>query len=186
MPTPAPAIRARLALVALFALAMAGTRMSHFGSAALLPDASLAVFFLGGALLRRWSYCAGLFLLAFGLDFFYAAGALERAWCLSPSYWGLVPTYAALWLAGRALAARGDAYPLAPSLAWSVGGVSVAFLISNLTWYWAAGPVGGLGFGAFWLAVARYYPPYLGSALVYLLPAWGGYRLARMRVPQTN
>ena len=182
----APALRARLALVALFALAMAGTRMSHFGSTALLPDASLAVFFLGGALLRRWGYFAGLFLLAFAVDLAYAPGALERAWCLSPSYWGLVPAYGALWLAGRALAARGDAYPLAPSLAWSVGGVSVAFLISNLTWYWAAGPVGGLGFGAFWLAVARYYPPYLGSALVYLLPAWGGYRLARMRVPQTN
>ena len=183
---PAHALRARFSLVVLFALAMAGTRMSHFGSAALLPDASLAVFFMGGALLRRWGYFVGLFLLAFAIDFFLAPGALERAWCLSPSYWGLVPSYGALWLAGRMLAARGDAYPLVPSLAWAIGGVSGAFLVSNLTWYWAGDPAGVAGFGAFWLAVARYYPPYLGSALVYLLPAWAGYRLARLRAPQTN
>lgn len=178
--------RSRLALAALLALAMAGTRMSHFGSATLLPDASLAVFFLGGALLGNWTYFAGLFLLAFGVDLAAARSAAEAGWCLTPAYWGLVPTYAVLWLGGRALAARRDGYPVAQSLVVVLAALSAAFVISNLTWYLSSGTVDGLGFGAFWLAVARYYPPYVGSALVYLLPLWGAYRLVRLRTLQPD
>ena len=178
--------RPRAILLALLALAMAGTRMSHFGSGTLLPDASLAVFFLGGTLLRRWSYFAGLFLLAFVIDLAVAPGAQETAWCLSPAYWGLLPAYGALWLAGRALAARAGSYPLADSLMLALAGIGAAFLISNLTWYLASGSIDGLGFGAFWLAVARYFPPYAGSALLYLLPAWAAYRIARLRALQAN
>ena len=160
--------------------------MNHFGSATLLPDASLAVFFLGGTLLRRWASFAGLFLLAFMIDLAVAPGVQETAWCLSPAYWGLLPAYGALWLAGRALAERAAGDPLADSIMLALAGVSAAFLISNLTWYLASGPIDGLGFGAFWLAVARYYPPYVGSALLYLLPAWTAYRIARLRALQAN
>jgi hypothetical protein len=31
----------------------------------------------------------------------------------------------------------------------------------------------------FVLAVARYFPPYLGSAMLYLVPLWLGWKLTR-------
>lgn len=180
MPLPAPH---RYFLLPLLALAMIATRMSHFGAADLLPDASLAVFLLGGALLGGWHYFALLFAVAFGTDVLSAQTAEEIGWCLTPAYWGLLPTYAVLWLAGSWLG-RQDGPSFVRDAGTSVAAIALAFVISNATWFAFSNTLGGMSPIDYALAVAKYFPPYLGSAMLYLVPVWLGWRLAGMRSPQ--
>lgn len=174
----------RYSLLLVLALAMAATRVSHFGTSELLPDASLAVFLVGGMLLSGWQCFAILFAVAFGADVLSAQTAEEAGWCLTPAYWGLLPTYAVLWLAGRKLGKHG-----APSFlrdaGVSLGAIALAFVISNATWFAFSNTLGGMSAADFALAVAKYFPPYLGSALLYLAPLWLGWKLAYMRHAST-
>lgn len=176
----------RLWILAALAAVMAATRMSHFGTAALLPDASLAVFLLAGVMGLSFS-CFGLLMAAaFGIDVISAQTATEAGWCMTPAYFGLIPTYALLWGAGRWLARRHADFPAAISAAVALSAVAAAFVVSNAFWYALSGTLGGMGVSSFALAVAKYFPPYLGSAALYLLPAWLAYRLTHTRHAATH
>jgi hypothetical protein len=171
-------IKHRLLVVLVLALAMAFTRVSHFGSTSLLPDASLAVFLVGGlALQSLWAFSA-LMALAFGVDVFSAKTAVEAGWCLTPAYWGLLPTYGLLWLAGRWLGSTGRV-DLLTAGSVSLAAVCTAFVVSNAFWYALSNTVTDLSAMEYGSAVARYFLPYLGSAFLYLAPLWLGWRLTR-------
>lgn len=169
----------RYSLLALLALVMAATRVSHFGTSELLPDASLAVFLLGGLLLGGWQCFALLFAAAFGADVLSAQTAEEAGWCLTPAYWGLLPTYAVLWLAGGWLGKQ-NGPSFVRDAAVSVTAIALAFVISNATWFAFSNTLGGMNAADYTLAVAKYFPPYLGSAMLYLVPVWLGWKLARV------
>lgn len=166
----------RYSLLLVLALAMAATRVSHFGTSDLLPDASLAVFLLGGMLLGGWQCFAVLFAAAFGADVLSAQTAEEAGWCLTPAYWGLLPTYAVLWLSGRWLG-RQDGPSFVRDAGVSVMAIALAFIISNATWFAFSGMLADMGIAEFTSAVLKYFPPYLGSAMLYLVPAWIGWKL---------
>jgi hypothetical protein len=174
----------RLLILASLALLMAATRMSHFGTESLLPDASLAVFLLGGLWLGRANCFVLLFAIVFGVDYFSAQNAVEAGWCLTPAYWGLVPTYAVLWLAGMALRRESRRAAL-PAASMTLLAVSAAFVLSNLSWYVASGMVTDLSPAGYSLAVSKYFPPYLGSALLYLVPVWLGWKIAQLQQART-
>lgn len=163
--------RTRLYTAAALLLLMAVTRVGHFGSDVSLPDASLAVFLLGGLWLGTWVWFAAGIALAVVIDVSLAKTAAEAAWCLTPAYWGLLPTYATLWLAGRWLA-RQPARPLTHAAAIlgvvALTAVSLAFLISNLTFWAFSGMFGDMTATAYLASVARYYPSYLAGAGLYL------------------
>lgn len=169
----------RYSLLLLLALVMAATRVSHFGTSVLLPDASLAVFLLGGLLLGGWQCFALLCAVAFGADVLSAQTAEEAGWCLTPAYWGLLPTYAVLWLAGRWLGKQ-NGPSFVRDAAVSVTAIALAFAISNATWFVFSNTLGGMSAADYTLAVAKYFPPYLGSAMLYLVPVWLGWKLARL------
>ncbi len=164
----APKMRAfnrdSLTIMAALALLLAWTRFDHFGP---LPDASLAVFLLGGLWLGGMRAFILLFAVAFAVDLAAVGVESWRVYCLTPAYWGLLPTYAGLWLAGRWLTRQAE--PLAPTrLLWFAPLVfSVAFVLSNLFW-WALSPRFELTFIDFWPAVAQYWAPYVGSGLLHL------------------
>lgn len=169
----------RYSLLLVLALAIAATRTSHFGTSALLPDASLAVFLLGGMLLGGWQCFALLFAVAFGADVLSARTAEEAGWCLTPAYWGLLPTYAVMWLAGR-WTGRQHGPSFTRDAAVAVGAIALAFVISNATWFAFSNTLGGMPAADFAAAVVKYLPPYLGSAMLYLAPLWLGWKLARL------
>ncbi len=164
-----------LALVALMVL----TRFGHFGELSRLPDASWAVFFLGGLLLRDARAYAAFFGLAWVIDLgSFASGTPVD--CFSLAYLFLVPAYGALWLAGRRAAswlqaagapiAGGSRSPravVALSLAL-VAGVTAAFVVSN-TGFWAFGagfsPMGAAEYAS---RVAGYLPGYLLATSIYV------------------
>lgn len=160
----------------LFVLAL--TRVGHFGSVVSLPDASLAVFLLGGLWLGGMGYFATLMAAAFGIDVYLARTATEAGWCLTPAYWGLLPAYGVMWLAGRWLARR----PQLPVLRFTgvaLAAVGIAFLISNLTFWAFSGNFGDMSLPDYAAAVVKYFPPYLGSAALYLALGWAVHRYLR-------
>lgn len=175
-------IRNKLLLAGLLVGLMVATRTHHFASPFHLPDASLAVFMLGGIWLGRPAYMALLMAVALLIDVGTAWTAADSRWCLTPAYVGLIPAYATPWLAGRWLArSGGDPFGPGRYAAAGLAAVSLAFVISNAFWYALSGYFGGTGMFEYAGRVARYYPPYLGAALLYLAIAWALHALWRLQ-----
>src|SRR5256885_10809830 len=114
MSTPIPT---RFAVFAVLALSMAATRFSHAGSAWLPPDASWAVFFIGGFYLtRQWRWALAILLIeAVGVDCLAIRHYGISNYCVTLAYWFIVPAYSALWLGGAWL--RRHYQQAAPDLA---------------------------------------------------------------------
>lgn len=167
----------QIGIFAALALLMAATRFSHFGTAVTLADASLAVFFMAGfyfSLVNRVALLAFVLLLveAGAIDYYATAYQGVSDWCFSPAYWFLIPTYASLWLGGRWFATmqRNDWASLAKLAGVAWASTSIAFLISNASFYLVSGKFADMGAGEYAAAVAQYYPSYLGSCLMYVAP----------------
>jgi hypothetical protein len=162
-----------LAIACALAALMAATRFHHFGSALQLPDASLAVFFLGGLYLRRALAFGAYAGLAALVDYMAIAHVGVSDWCVTPAYAFLLPTYACLWWAGVWCAKherRGwRGYPrLAGALFCAT---APAFFISNASFYALSGYFSGLSLIEYSTRVAKYFPPYLASAAAYVAAA---------------
>ncbi len=161
------------ALVAL----MAVTRYNHFGSAVALPDASYAVFFLGGLFLGRACWALAIFALllveAALVDYYAINFAGISGWCMTSAYAFLVFAYGALWLTGRwyaprhTLSGRGVLALLAAAAA--AGGA--AFIIANISFYLLAGYFDSMGAAEYISRVAQYFPSYVAVTVFYIAVA---------------
>lgn len=148
------------------------TRSGHFATAISLPDATIALLFVGGMLLGRAGWLLVMIIAAFLVDA-YAIGIKGVSdYCMSPAYWGLIVTYAAVWGLGRWLAARGEAFKLLPYVATGFVASSVAFVLSNVFWYAFSGRFGEMSVVEFSTKIAHYGVPYVGYAMMYLGIAW--------------
>ena len=112
----------QIAIAAVLAFFMVLTRGSHVLTSVSLPDASLVLFLLGGMYLgagvkSRAAWFTGFFVLATVIDFGAAAVDPVQGFCLTNGYWGLIPSYAAMWLGGLWLANRKDAFEIKPAVA---------------------------------------------------------------------
>lgn len=148
------------------------TRMNHFGDHVYLPDATIAALFLGGLLITRSSWLALAIAAAFGMDFYALGFKGVSDYCMSLGYWGLIPTYAAVWGAGRWLAKREQPFAAIPYSTVALAAASVAFVLSNAFWYSFSDKVNTLTVVEFTQRVAQYYTPYVGFAMMYLGIAW--------------
>jgi integral membrane sensor domain MASE1 len=162
-----PSTLAALALL----LALAITRSGHFGSVVSLPDATTAVFFLLGLCVvsPRW-ILIGLGLAAV-VDAIVIAGGVSAV-CATPAYVFLIPTYGAMWLAGRWARNRSVASNLSARLRLTAAGVGlgtgVAFLLSNGSFYLLSGRFADLSMAAYSAGVVRYFPPYFAYTSLYV------------------
>ena len=152
------------------ALLMAATRFHHFGSATHLPDATLAVFLLGGFYLRRAGWFAGYLGEAALIDYLAIAFGGVSDWCVTPAYLFLIPTYACVWGAGVWYAGRSRAEwrSVGTLLGALAIGVSAAFLVSNGSFYLLSGYFTEMSWTEYAARMAKYYPPYLAGALLYM------------------
>jgi len=150
-------------------LLMAATRFDHFGSLTTLPDASLAIFFFGGLYLRNSPWF--ILLLAEGalIDFIAVQYGGVSNYCISPAYVFLIPTYGVLWVSGyfcnryNVFSARG----IITCGGILIAATSVAFLISNSSFYVYSGRFTDLTWLEYARKVVQYYPAYLLSTLIY-------------------
>ena len=135
-----------LLIAAVIAFFMLLTRGSHVLTQVSLPDASLALFLLGGLLLKRAGCFAAFFGLATVIDFGAAALDPAQGFCLTNGYWGLIPSYGAMWLGGLWLSQQNDAFQTVKYAAVSMLTTFVAFVISTQTYYLFSGrfPANGL------------------------------------------
>lgn len=164
-----------LALLTIMAL----TRGSHVGDSSMLPDATLAVLLLGGMLLQRGAWFGLMMVVAVAVDAYAVGIAGISSYCLSPAYWALLPTYAVMWLGGRWLATRRDAFAPLPYAAVAALTASIAFVVSTHSFYVFSGkfPEAPL-----WQVLQHgweYYPAYVGYTLMYLGLGWLVQRVSR-------
>ena len=164
-------------IFAVLVILMAATRFHHIGSALHVPDASLAAFFVGGALLPLTGF-VGLMLAVVGVDALAMAmsgkgGAYGLGFCFTISYAALPFALGALWWMGRRIA-RLQTVSLRNAGLTLVGwwlAASVAFLLTNGGFYWFSGRYEDPHWAEYIARANQYYLPYVTRSLPYLLIA---------------
>lgn len=196
MPTASPTLSttSRAGILLILALVMLATRINHFGA---LADASWAVFFIAGFYLPAGSSATGrasmrgsfnlrdsmlwafllLMALAVLIDFCVVTSQGISFWshyCVSPAYWFLVPSYAALWIGGSLLRNRYAGLhvrELGLLLVSAVVATSLCYLISNGSFYWISANVPVRSFAGWLENLGDWYAPYLRTTLMYVVIA---------------
>ena len=161
-----------LAIAAALAFFMLLTRGSHVLTHVALPDASLALLLIGGLYLRKAAWLVGFVMLATAIDFSAAAIDSLQAYCLTIGYWGMLPTYGAMWLAGVWLGKQSNGLD---SLKFSLAAVVstlVAFVISTQTYYLFSGRFPNHGLVETMQYGWNYLPSYLAYTAMYLVGFW--------------
>jgi hypothetical protein len=155
-------------------LAMAVTRFNHFGSSVALPDASLAVFFLGGLYLAkfpgaRW-VLAALLAEAAVVDYYAITIHGTSDWCVTPAYGFLALAYGTTWLAGKWFAPRHTLTGSSLLGVFVVAAVAsmLAFVISNVSFFLFSGRYAEMSAVEYASRVVPYLNSYVAVALLYV------------------
>lgn len=148
------------------------TRGSHIATLYALPDASLAIFLIGGIYLRNIRFFIALFLLGLFIDFGAAALDAKLGFCLTKGYWGLIPSYACLWVSGYFLSQRKFLQKLSIFIPLVSIAVMLAFLISTQTYYLFSGRFGSPSILESILHGWDYLPQYFLSSFTYISIFW--------------
>ncbi|MGH8183629.1 MAG: hypothetical protein ACREPH_08225 [Rhodanobacteraceae bacterium] len=160
-----------LIVTGLLAVLMLLTRTGHFGDALHLPDASMAVFFLGGAYVRRHRALAALLILAVAIDYVAVSYAGVSNFCVTAAYVFLPLAYAVLWYGASACVRLvGNAHPLPACLGLVMGVVvfaSLSFLISNGSFYWLGGRVAHTSLAGWAANTWQWGPRFVATTLAY-------------------
>lgn len=162
------------AALVLLMLSTRSNLISHFGTSLFLPDASYAVFFLGGLLLGRvrgaLAILAVLILESALVDFYAINFHGISAYCVTSAYGFMVFAYAALWFVGRWFAPR---YELTGKGILGLTGATVAagsaaFVIANVSFYLLAGYFDSMSVVEYVSRVSQYYGSYVAVMAMYV------------------
>lgn len=169
---PLSASYMQIIIAAAIAFFMLLTRGSHVLTSVSLPDASLALLLIGGLYLRKAAWFTLFVVLATAIDFGAAAIDSIQAFCLTDGYWGMLPTYAAMWLAGVWLSNQADSTEIAKYAAASIVSTFAAFVISTQTYYIFSGRFPDAGVVESMQHGWEYLPSYMGFTAMYLVAFW--------------
>jgi hypothetical protein len=160
-----------LGMSAILAVVMIATRFKHFGDTLHLPDASMALFFLGGLFLRRHVAFIAFVALAVLLDWVSISYAGVSDFCITVAYSFLPLAYAVLWYGGRFYSARLTAgrAPIAFGIAALCAVLS--FAISNGSFYWFGGRYAEPNFVQYVARLWQWGPLFVRSTLAYVAVA---------------
>lgn len=166
---------AMLAIGSLLLVLMVMTRGNHFMSSVNLPSASIAVFFLAGLYLSRISAFWFFYITSIVIDLSVSYSKGDFGSCITNTYPLLAFSYGAVFYAGRLLSvsvATGLSTTLAlKTLLVLFIGTSVAFVISNGSYYWFSGNYVEPNWQEYTARFAKYYPSYILRPLYYVVPA---------------
>ena len=163
----------RAIILSLLVLLMAGTRLNHFAP---IPDASWAVFFIGGFYLRTWTRWAFPLLmgLAVVVDWTVISNQGMSFWqhyCVSAAYWMLIPAYFAMWTGGMLLRRyyrSASLKSLGMLAATVIGSVALCHLIAQGSFYWISASVAEPTFAGWAKNYSDWLLPYMQSAAMYI------------------
>lgn len=166
----------RAIVLSLLALLMAATRSHVFTHFTPVPDASWAVFLIGGFYLRAWARWAFPALMALavaidwmvirsqGMDFF-------SHYCVSPGYWMLVPAHAAMWAGGHWMRNRyngADLPALARLAVVLVLATATCHLFAQGGFYWMSPAVAEPTLAGWAVNYGHWFAPYLGFTAMFV------------------
>jgi hypothetical protein len=159
----------------LLAFLMLTTRGNHFSTFNDLPSASYTVFFLAGMYLRSiksfWFFY--LFSITIDLSSSYLRGSFGD--CLTASYPALAFSYATMFAVGFYVKANWDNQPVVVNLAKISLGLfvasSIAFFISNGSYYALSGKFPELSWAEYATRVDKYYLKSISNPVFYVLSA---------------
>lgn len=170
------------------AVAMVATRYHHLGSLLHLPDASMAVFFLGGLYLRRHLAFLLMLALAVAVDWASVGLAGNSDFCITAAYSLLPLAYAALWYAGRTFASYLTATPVALAGAFGVAALAatVSFAISNGAFYWLGGRYSHPHAAEYLARLWQWGPLFVRTTLAYVAVGLAAYAVLARRRPTSR
>ena len=154
------------------AIVMFLTRGSHITTLYALPDASLALFLIGGIYLKQVRFFIALFLVGLFIDFGAAALDPKLGFCLTKGYWGLIPTYAVLWFCGCYLDQRERLQKLSIFIPIVSIAIVLAFIISTQTYYLFSERFGNPNLLKSIFHGWEYFPQYFMASFCYIGLFW--------------
>lgn len=159
-------------IAAAIAFLMLLTRGSHVLTSVSLPDASLALLLIGGLYLRKATWFVLFVVLATVIDFSASAINSWYGFCLTDGYWGMLPTYVVMWIAGVWLSKQADSLDVVKCAFAGLLATFLAFVISTQTYYLFSGRFPNNGISETIQYGWNYLPSYLGFTAMYLVAFW--------------
>ena len=146
------------------------TRGSHFITATSLPDASFALFLIGGMLLKKPKWFISLFMLSVVIDF--ATLSINSAYQIPINfgYSGLLPAYGIMWFFGLRIANTKSFLRFAT---FGVISTLISFLISTQTYNLLSGTFFDITIKKSIQTGWEYLPQSFIYTMSYLLVYWG-------------
>lgn len=159
-------------ILAALAAVMVATRFHHFAT---VPDASWAVFLVGGFYLGKWTRWAfpALMALAVLVDVIVSSAMGQNFWqmyCVSAGYWMLVPAHAVMWGAGLWVSRHADrgAMALLPRAALAVvAGTALCHLFAQGGFYLFSEHIADKSFAGWAKNYSDWLPSYMGVVAMY-------------------
>ena len=156
--------------ISIILLLMILTRGSHFLTDVSLPDASFALFLIGGILLKKPKWFISLFTISVAIDLITLSmnGAYKIP--INLGYLGLLPSYGIIWFIGSRIANTKSfiKFTICGVLATLIG-----FLISTQTYNLLSGTFPDITIKQSMQTGWEYLPQSLIYTMSYLMAYWG-------------
>jgi len=151
-------------------LLMALTRGDHLLTSVSLPDATLALFLIGGMLLKEPKWFISLFAFSIAIDLVTLSINSAYQIPINLGYWGLLPSYGIMWFIGSRIA---NTKSFIKFTVFGVLATLIAFLISTQTYNLLSGTFPDITITQSMQTGWEYLPQSLIYTMSYLIAYWG-------------
>ena len=170
MPLIAYIKNTRIYLFAALIFLMLLTRGDHLLSSISLPDASFAIFLIGGMLLKKPKWFIALFMLSVVIDLAILSSNSAYQIPINFGYWGLLPSYGIMWFFGLRIA---NTKSFLKFTAFGVIATLITFVISTQTYNLLSGTFPDITIKESIQTGWEYLPQSFIYTMSYLLAYWG-------------
>jgi hypothetical protein len=159
-----------ISLLAILFAVMILTRGSHITTVYSLPDASFAIFLIGGMLLKKPKWFIALFIFSVLIDLTTLSFNSVYQIPINFGYWGLLPSYGIMWFFGSRIA---NTKSFLKFMAFGVISTLITFVISTQTYNLLSGTFPDITISESIQTGWEYLPQSFIYTLSYLLAYWG-------------
>jgi hypothetical protein len=154
----------------LLLLVMSITRGSHLLTSVSLPDASFAIFLIGGMLLKKPKWFISLFIFSVVIDLVTLSMNSTYQIPINQGYLGLLPSYGIMWFFGSRIA---NAKSFLRCTAFGVIATLISFVISTQTYNLLSGTFPDITIRESIQTGWEYLPKSFIYTMSYLMAYWG-------------
>ena len=146
------------------------TRGSHLLTSVSLPDASFAIFLIGGMLLKKPKWFISLFIFSVVIDLVTLSMNSTYQIPINQGYLGLLPSYGIMWFFGSRIA---NAKSFLRFTAFGVIATLISFVISTQTYNLLSGTFPDITIKESIQTGWEYLPQSFIYTMSYLMAYWG-------------